>query len=152
MGLPACRSAWVLKHADSWGNGVAPLDGSHPRTPTLPFTPLLPHCAACAREHLAPLALGAHPEAYLEFKALLLLLVYDSTPAGGGSSSADGGSTAVAQHPHSRPGAGATPAVREAWAEGTRRALAAQVYQTMRQELGEWAVLYGGRGKQRANL
>lgn len=48
-----------------------------PATPTCLYTVrvLLAVTTACAREELAPLALHAYPEAFLDFKKTLLMLV-----------------------------------------------------------------------------
>lgn len=114
-----------------------------PAPPALVGTPTcVPECllqppplAACARNELAPLALGAHPEAYSEFKALLLLLVYDRSSGGSGGGASRGVS--------------AQPALRRDWGDEARSALAASVYHTMRQQLGGWQQQHAGRAGRR---
>jgi hypothetical protein len=73
--------------------------------------------AACARDELAPLALDAYPEAYPEFKRLLLLLVYRGEVAG-------------------QRGSAAAAAAAE-WDLAARSELAGMVHHTARQALGE---------------
>ncbi|MEW5302489.1 MAG: hypothetical protein WDW36_005270 [Sanguina aurantia] len=78
---------------------------------------------ACAREELAPLALDAYPEAYVEFKQLLLLLVHP--PASKSLPSNDTpGSKPMMQN------------LASLWAVETRMQLAAMVYQTTMRLLG----------------
>ncbi|MEW5310568.1 MAG: hypothetical protein WDW38_002354 [Sanguina aurantia] len=92
---------------------------------SLNMTPLSPAhtAAACAREELAPLALDAYPEAYVEFKQLLLLLVHP--PASKSLPSNDTpGSKPMMQN------------LASLWAVETRMQLAAMVYQTTMRLLG----------------
>ncbi len=72
---------------------------------------MLLHLTACARDELAPLALHAYPEAYLDFKRLLLLLVFQRDSS------------------HSCP-------VSNDWSVEARSDLACTVFHTMRQHLG----------------
>jgi hypothetical protein len=68
--------------------------------------------AECVRSELAPLALHAYPEAYLEFKRLLLLLVFDE------------------------PRAAQRAQLAGEWAVAMRSELSEIVYHTMRRALG----------------
>lgn len=122
--------------------------------------------AACAREEVAPLALDAYPEAYLEFKKLMLLLLAPPATApapsplpctsspppppasssqggAGGGSDAKGDVTSGSQAP--------APAqvelsaeVQQLWSSEAREELAGVVYHTARHHLGGWAG--GGQG------
>ena len=74
--------------------------------------------AACAKEELAPLALDAYPEAYPEFKRLMLLLIYQGTPGG-------------------QQGSAAAAAVAEEWDPASKAELAGQIYHTACQAQGE---------------
>jgi hypothetical protein len=93
-----------------------------------------PACAACAREELAPLALDAYPEAYLDFKHALLMLVQPPQPQ----------QQAAAQQQQQ---VAAVPAKAE-WSLEARQQLAESLHHTMLLELGEG--LLGGGGLRNA--
>lgn len=108
------------------------------------------HSTGCARAELAPLALDAYPEAYVEFKRLLLLLVYRE-----GDLAPQAQQPASAAEPAAAAPAGAPPpvgaaAASAAAAAGTlkgelsellspaaRRQLSETVYHTLRQATGK---------------
>lgn len=81
--------------------------------------------AACARDELAPLALDAYPEAYLDFKRALLMLVQQPT-----------------QLQQLQPGRELQQLTQqqqqlEDWSLGARHKLAEVLHHTLLQHLGE---------------
>jgi hypothetical protein len=91
--------------------------GSAPSPNQAIYNTSTPTSAACAKEELAPLALDAYPEAYPEFKRLLLLLIYQ------GASGQQQGSAAAA--------------LAQEWDPASRAELAGQIYHTACQAQGE---------------
>lgn len=84
--------------------------------------------AACVRDELAPLALHAYPEAYTDFKHMLLMLLDQrQQPSLQHAGNADGA-------PQAAPAT--TPTVCQEWSDAYRRELGDVVFHTMRQALG----------------
>lgn len=106
---------------------------------TYPCSAPAPATAACAREQLAPMALDAYPEAYTEFKRLLMLLLYtQAAPAAGAAASRGGDASGAASTAAGAGAAGMQAELAEVLSEGSRQELAELVYQTLRKQQGGW--------------